>query len=353
MSRPVVGMLSFLLILASFCAASPRIVDNRTFKFAQTEDSSPAEEKDHPTTLKLMTFNTWLIGSSVNDGLAKIAKHIKLVDPDIVGLQEIVSNDKFYQLIELLGDPWTYAYINDSNSAIVTKHKVVQNSTYVVQAGIGAQILIDEKIPVNAYSMHLAYRAYGPYALYNKLVKNFKAVDIGESWPSYSRVNNIKNLIADKKFQHALKLTNSIPLIVFGDFNTPSHLDWTEEAKDQHEGIVYKWPATHLLQTKTKLVDTYREVYPNPSTHPGITWSTIYDFSSSEWNWSIPEPHDRIDFIYYRSQQLRTIDSQPYAGEFKPYPADVKQNDWPSDHYAVVSKLEWVERKVIEDKTNQ
>jgi len=37
--------------------------------------------------LKVLTFNTWLGGASVEDGFSKIAKHIKRIDPDIVGLQ--------------------------------------------------------------------------------------------------------------------------------------------------------------------------------------------------------------------------------------------------------------------------
>jgi hypothetical protein len=37
-----------------------------------------------------MSFNTWETGRHVEDGLAKLIKHVKLVDPDIIGLQ--VSN---------------------------------------------------------------------------------------------------------------------------------------------------------------------------------------------------------------------------------------------------------------------
>ena len=37
--------------------------------------------------LRILTFNTWLFGGSVNDGLYKLAKHIKILQPDIVALQ--------------------------------------------------------------------------------------------------------------------------------------------------------------------------------------------------------------------------------------------------------------------------
>lgn len=39
------------------------------------------------TNLRIMTFNTWLSGARVENGLQKIAKHIGQLQPDIVALQ--------------------------------------------------------------------------------------------------------------------------------------------------------------------------------------------------------------------------------------------------------------------------
>lgn len=36
---------------------------------------------------RVMTFNIWLSGLSVQNGVYKIAKHIRLNDPDIVAIQ--------------------------------------------------------------------------------------------------------------------------------------------------------------------------------------------------------------------------------------------------------------------------
>jgi hypothetical protein len=72
-----------------------------------------------------------------------------------------------------------------------------------------------------------------------------------------------------------------------GDFNCPSHLDWTEATKAQHGGWAYKWPATSLLQNGTKLVDTFREIHPDPAKVPGNTWSTTFAYTK-EWNYTIP-----------------------------------------------------------------
>lgn len=64
------------LIFAALSTASPRIRDNNVFKMAPRELS-----------LRLMSLNTWNLGGNVDDGRTKIAKHIELVDADIVGIQ--------------------------------------------------------------------------------------------------------------------------------------------------------------------------------------------------------------------------------------------------------------------------
>lgn len=37
--------------------------------------------------IRVMTFNIWNSGSHVEEGLRKVAKHILLIDPDVVALQ--------------------------------------------------------------------------------------------------------------------------------------------------------------------------------------------------------------------------------------------------------------------------
>ncbi len=56
------------------------------------------------------------------------------------------------------------------------------------------------------------------------------------------------------------------------------------------------------------------------------------------WGWTVPEPQDRIDLILYRGKRLLPIDSRTYQGTApvrpKPYQ---RQNDYPSDHAAVIT----------------
>eukprot|EP00567_Pseudictyota_dubia_P013192 CAMPEP_0197437152 /NCGR_PEP_ID=MMETSP1175-20131217/4450_1 /TAXON_ID=1003142 /ORGANISM="Triceratium dubium, Strain CCMP147" /LENGTH=82 /DNA_ID=CAMNT_0042966601 /DNA_START=23 /DNA_END=267 /DNA_ORIENTATION=- len=58
-----------------------------------------------------------------------------------------------------------------------------------------------------------------------------------------------------------------------GDFNEPSTLDWTQDTAHlaDHNGLVYPWDTTERLK-QHGFVDSYRELYPNPKTHPGFSW---------------------------------------------------------------------------------
>lgn len=79
-----------------------------------------------PETLRVMSFNIWMSGSQVDDGLKKIAKHIRLVAPDIVALQEVDTPLILRNLTESLGEGWSAHFGSGvySDVGILTKHKV-------------------------------------------------------------------------------------------------------------------------------------------------------------------------------------------------------------------------------------
>ena len=92
-----------------------------------------------------------------------------------------------------------------------------------------------------------------------------------------------------------LKTVPNTPVIVGGDFNSGSHLDWTAAAAHlpNHHGRVVPWPAG-VSMAKAGFVDTFRAANPNPVTAPGHTWSPEF-----------PDSHqDRIDYVYVRGSRL-------------------------------------------------
>jgi hypothetical protein len=76
--------LVLILIFYGTCEAAPHINGNRTPKLGEKIEMAQLKQ---PSTLRLMTFNTWNLGRNVNEGPKKIAKHIEFVNPDIVGIQ--------------------------------------------------------------------------------------------------------------------------------------------------------------------------------------------------------------------------------------------------------------------------
>ncbi|MFH4980590.1 hypothetical protein AB6A40_007299 [Gnathostoma spinigerum] len=108
-----------------------------------------------------MTFNIWLSGANVENGLQKIATNILQVDPDIVTLQEVTSTAVFDNLLDLLGSSWKGVTKNLSypDTAIITKHKFMNASTAMTTWSIGARIFVSTlNTVVSVWNLHLNYK---------------------------------------------------------------------------------------------------------------------------------------------------------------------------------------------------
>jgi hypothetical protein len=119
-----------------------------------------------------------------------------------------------------------------------------------------------------------------------------------------------------------------------GDFNTPSHLDWTPAVDAVRADVHYPvpWPVTRAV-ARAGFVDTYRAVHPDPVVTPGITWTFGYPFPRRAAN----EVIDRIDLVQ-ASAGVQVLDSGIVGPPGTPdvtYPVD----PYPSDHRAVVSTV--------------
>lgn len=104
--------------------------------------------------------------------------------------------------------------------------------------------------------------------------------------------------------QPVLDESDKIPVIMGGDFNIHSHLDWTEETKNmyRHGGAVVRWTVSSEME-KAGFRDSFREVNPDPVENIGTTWLAEADENAS------PVRQDRIDFIYCHGEGIRTLSS--------------------------------------------
>jgi hypothetical protein len=73
-----------------------------------------------------------------------------------------------------------------------------------------------------------------------------------------------------------LENADEVPVILTGDFNAPSHLDWTPEAASSHDGVHgVAWPTSKRV-VGDGMKDSFREVNPQPELQGGVTWSPIF-----------------------------------------------------------------------------
>lgn len=116
---------------------------------------------------------------------------------------------------------------------------------------------------------------------------------------------------------------DSIPVLLSGDFNSFSHLDWTARSADLHYGYgpidfpVSKYMISHGF------IDTFRQLHPDERLHPGCTWAPIYGQNL----------YSRIDFIYSKGN-VRPVLSKIIRSS--------SETDfvWPGDHAAVITVFE-------------
>ena len=131
-----------------------------------------------------------------------------------------------------------------------------------------------------------------------------------------------------------------IPIIMGGDFNSHSHLDWTEATKDMynHGGAVVNWTDSRMI-ADAGFKDSFREVNPDPVANIGTTWLTDADSLAT------PRRQDRIDYIYYIGKPLQAVQSQCYdhllEGNFRFAGGEFF---YPSDHGFVLTTFEWKEQ---------
>jgi hypothetical protein len=177
-------------------------------------------------------------------------------------------------------------------------------------------------------NIHLPSDPYGPY----ELREGKPAAEVLETERS-QRLTAIQPYIEPMS---ALAKAGT-PVVLAGDFNSPSPLDWTAATAQRwsqvKEPIV--WPAAKAL-LDAGFTDTYRAAHPDPTARAGITWSYGYPYPHIDAN----EQQDRIDFVMSLGA-VKTIKSE-ILGDPRMPDTDIGVSPWPSDHRAVVSTLEVV-----------
>jgi endonuclease/exonuclease/phosphatase family metal-dependent hydrolase len=129
-----------------------------------------------------------------------------------------------------------------------------------------------------------------------------------------------------------------VPVFLIGDFNAPSHADWTEAAigKLPHRDLTFEWPVSRAV-VESGFRDSFRTVHPDPVLDPGFTWwagrPQIEDYNPAD-----PSRRSRIDYVWFAGAV--EVTESLVVGEADADGVDIAVTPWPSDHRAVLSGFE-------------
>jgi len=317
--------------------------------------------------IDLMAFNIWQEGTSVPNGLIKIRDVIVEVNPDIVGFSEVrnYNNEdwttKIIDELSAVGLNYERGFIGGDVS-VISKFPITSSALVYDQNGSIARFDIDlNGITIVVACAHLDYMYYACYLPrgYNGGYPNWEMIDDGTGNPDpvTDTAYILSYNLSSQRDEQVNAFLNSIenetnPVILLGDFNEPSHQDWTENTTSMfdHNGVVLPWQNI-LLLADNGFTDAYRSYFPDETTNPGISWpSYAHGVGSTSWT-PLADERDRIDYIFYKGSGIQTtyvalvgpkesyVYNQPDTS-FTSNENFIAENlPWPSDHKAVFATL--------------
>jgi hypothetical protein len=277
--------------------------------------AAPARAQQ-PAEARVMTFNIWLGGDVVDFG--NVTSAIQAAHADIVGLQEAEGNTR--KIAAALGWPYWSDRLHIVSRYPLIDPPVARGDYVLAQVSPGRVFALA--------NVHLTSDPYGPY-----LVRDGRSLLRVMANERATRLPEIRHTL--RALRPALR--RGIATFITGDFNTPSHLDWTVAADAVRDDIHYPvaWPVTEAVQ-RAGFRDSYRVVHPDPVATPGITWTYGYPFPRIAKG----EVVDRIDLIHASAgvQVLASGIVGPPGTRDVTYPI----HPYPSDHRGVVSTVRFV-----------
>lgn len=267
------------------------------------------------TLLKVLTLNTYF---DSNSGLEGIENLIKTTKADLVGLQEV--NQSTPILAEKLGMHYVQ---QDKRTALLSRFPIKE----VTPEKYGVKIELDNGKEIGFFNVHATSFPFQPAQIAHKPSGGGPYINNEEQairWADWTRGSEFRTLIKEADGL-------GLPSIATGDFNEPTHLDWTPKAV---EAGLYpfkvQWPGSSAF-AKAGFKDSYRETHPDEVAQPGRTWPANEE----------PKPGDpnvRIDYVMHRGEGLKVVSSQ-IVGESADK-ADIVVSPYPTDHRSVLTTFE-------------
>lgn len=314
-------------------------------------------------TFKVLQFNIWQEGTVVKGGFAALVDEIVRSDADFVTLSEVRNyrNTRFCdRIVEALKERGeTYYSFYTEDSGLLSRYPISDSTTiFPLNDDRGSMYRLVTKKGNQEFAVYTTHLDYRNCAYYD--VRGYN----GNTWEKEEAVTDVDSILAlnrasvrddaiAKFLVEAQKDREAGRIVILGgDFNEPSHLDWTEATKDMfdHHGAVVPWDCSMML-AKAGFKDSYREMYPDPVRYPGFTYpADCKDVELKHLLWA-PEAdeRDRIDFIMYAPFEGLSLTNVNIIGpkgdilrgervtEETSDPITEPIAIWPTDHKAVLA----------------
>ncbi len=300
--------------------------------------------------VRVMTFNILQSGNDAGNvgfgngkfggsRMDEIAEVINAAGADVVGVQEDCGDDR---LKVALGEEWY------RKGSIYSRFPLSDVTVKPYLTAVRVNLTRNQSaIVVNCHWLPPA-NGYGPDVVQAELRKGtpIDPVKLAEHVISRCRVDQ-----GPRGYNSTLEILKPLvetgdTVFLTGDFNEPSHLDWT--AADAEKGtdrwvtnptvvplrFAIEWPGSKALEN-LGMIDSYRSIHTNEVAKRGITWTPSYEPGTPGRRPYDDQCLDRIDRIYHFGSSCHPVAAK-VVGENEKDADIVPKCLWPSDHRTVV-----------------
>ncbi|MCH8979035.1 MAG: endonuclease/exonuclease/phosphatase family protein [Armatimonadetes bacterium] len=288
-----------------------RTVYRRALSDAElTDDPALPERRERFTVL---AFNIWHAGKEDGEeGFKRLLDTMREADADIVCMIETYGSGP-----EIADEMGYSFYLRSTNLSIHSRFPIGRTFDYFKAFNFGgAEIKISQTQTLRVFDTWLHYLPSTQADISGD--KTVNAILKGEM---ETRGGEIKEIL--KQIARVLAESDEYPVIMAGDFNSGSHLDWTEGTKHRYNGYVVPWPVTVQME-EAGFIDAFRTIYPDPLENFGRTWSPRFKEALQY----------RIDYVFHHGPRLRPVSAKVF---------DSHPGGFASDHAAVLVEYEWVD----------
>ncbi len=239
---------------------------------------------DPTTELTVMSFNIWGGGANDEKDVSETADVIRAAGADIIGVQETKPEPDVCDADDCvptgpsvakdLAKALGFHYYDQSKTnpalwanAIISRYPIGK----ATENDLGAEIDVNGR-KVYAFNIHLTDYPYQPYQLLN--IEYGPAPFLKTADEAVAAATKARGPALDLLMKDLKQADGADAVFLFGDFNEPSHRDWTDAAvKAGHQPMVVKYPSALRIETEAGMTDLLRAVHPDEVAKPAFTWT--------------------------------------------------------------------------------